>query len=69
MNKESLDILSDYEELCGRLSNIFDVLELAIAQDEPMSFSLLATANQALEKLMKEHTEICQVYRRCSKNF
>ena len=64
MTVNTNDVLVDYEGLCAQLSDIQLVLEMATMEDSKQSSALLNTANQAISKLILEHTQQANDYRK-----
>lgn len=64
MKDRSNDILVDYEGLCGQLSDISEVLELATVGDNQIATSaIINTTLQALQKIITDHKELTETYR------
>ena len=64
MTVNTNDVLVDYEGFCVQLSDIQLVLEMATMGDSKQSSALLNTANQAISKLISEHTQQANDYRK-----
>ncbi len=64
MTVNTNDVLVDYEDFCAQLSDIQLVLEMATMEDSKQSSALLNTANQAISKLISEHTQQANDYRK-----
>ncbi|CYV18103.1 hypothetical protein HPA88_00500 [Streptococcus suis] len=58
------DILVDYELLCGSLTNLLEVLELASSLDNSQTYPILYTANHALRQIIIEHGSLTEIYRK-----
>lgn len=63
MVKEKLDILTDYEELCGRLKDILIVLGMTSVGEDSEKTATVNVVSQALESLIVEHTKNTHKYR------
>ncbi|HEM4070824.1 TPA: hypothetical protein ACGOWO_002281 [Streptococcus suis] len=64
MKDRTNDILVDYEGLCGQLTNICEVLDLATAgHDQTTTSAIVNTVLQALEKIIADHKELTNGYR------
>lgn len=63
MVKEKIDILTDYEELCGRLKDILIVLGMTSVGEDSEKTATVNVVSQALESLIVEHTKNTHKYR------
>lgn len=63
MVKEKFDILTDYEELCGRLKDILTVLGMTSVGENSEKIATINVVSQALESLIIEHTKNTNKYR------
>ena len=63
MVKEKFDILTDYEELCGRLKDILIVLGMTSVGEDSEKTATVNVVSQALESLIVEHTKNTHNYR------
>ncbi|VNX58467.1 phage protein [Streptococcus pneumoniae] len=63
MVKEKFDILTDYEELCGRLKDILIVLGMTSVGEDSEKTATVNVVSQALESLIVEHTKNTHKYR------
>ena len=63
MTKENFDILTDYEELCGRLKDILIVLGMTSVGEDSEKTATINVVSQALESLIIEHTKNTNKYR------
>lgn len=61
--KGKFDILTDYEELCGRLKDILTVLGMTSVGENSEKTATINVVSQALESLIIEHTKNTNKYR------
>ncbi|HEM4732768.1 TPA: hypothetical protein U1060_001129 [Streptococcus suis] len=64
MKDRANDILVDYEGLCGQLTDIAEVLELATAYNQPTASAIINTTCHALQKIITDHTKLAKNYRK-----
>ncbi|MCB2830992.1 hypothetical protein [Streptococcus dysgalactiae] len=64
MTDRANDILTDYEGICGQVSDVLKVLDLAAQEySKETTSAIINTSCHALNYLIADHTKITQKYR------
>ena len=65
MKDRANDILVDYEELCGQLTDVLEVLDFATTgHSQAITSSIVNTSIHALQKIIADHTKQAKDYRK-----